>query len=109
MSAYAIFEGKTASAGRLGVVMSARTLFVSACYGPKELKILCKAFDGAWQQIAPGTDVRTEALEAARYRLATLLLGLANDGCVLDADRLAKGAVHLMWANLTQSQRRLVV
>src|SRR5262245_20704168 len=94
---------------RLRAVMSARTLFVNACYGPNELKILCKAFEDAWEQIAPGTDACTDAIEAARYRLATLLLGLANDGCVLDAERLARAAVQLMWANLTQSQRRLVV
>ena len=89
--------------------MKARALIASACYGPATLKILWKAFDDAWEEIASGIGPRLEAIEAARYQLASTILSLANNGCALDAERLTATAVQLMRANLMQFQPRKLV
>jgi hypothetical protein len=80
-------------------------LFESAAYGPDTLKILYKAFDGAWEQIAPDVSSRAEAIEVARNRLAGVVLSLASNGAV-DAEKLTEDAVQLMYANHTRLRPR---
>jgi hypothetical protein len=48
-------------------------------FGPAELKVIFKAYDDAWNEIAPkvGTDPAT--IETARMALATIVLGLAGN------------------------------
>jgi hypothetical protein len=58
--------------------MKARLLLESCSLGPDDLKIAFRAFDGAWSQIAERY-TRPEAMEAARMRLATLILTLVPD------------------------------
>jgi hypothetical protein len=82
--------------------VKARALIANASYGPNDLKILGKAFDDAWAQIAPNVSSRADAIDAARYRLATMILGLANNASPLDAQRLTDAAVQMMHANLTK-------
>jgi hypothetical protein len=69
----------------------ARQLIAGASYGPAELKIISDAFEGAWQDIA--TDyVSPLAVQAARLKLANVVLSLAADG-VRDGEKLrAEGA-----------------
>ena len=57
--------------------MRARVLIESASLGPDDLKIAFQAFDGAWMQIAGRYS--SDATEAARMRLATLILSLIPD------------------------------
>ena len=58
--------------------MKARILIESAALGPDDLKIAGQAFDSAWSQIA--THYKSpDAVEAARMRLATLILSLVPD------------------------------
>ena len=76
--------------------MKARSLFTdSAAYGPEELKKLFKAFDDAWDVLAPEVSGRPEAIEAARMRLANIILGLASNGTI-DPEQLARMAVGIM-------------
>ena len=84
--------------------MKARSLIANATFGPAELKIIGKAFDDAWEQLAPHVSSRADAVDAARYRLATMVLGLAKDagGSPLDAERLSESAIQLMRANITK-------
>jgi hypothetical protein len=77
--------------------MKARQRIASASYGPDELKALGKAFDDAWERVAPHVSCRTEALEAARLTLADIVLGLAKAG-TFDPQRLADAAVQRMLA-----------
>jgi hypothetical protein len=77
--------------------MRARQLIESASYDPEQLKAIRKAFDDAWEQISPGVSSRAAALEAARLKLAGIVLGLAKNGN-LDAQQLAGAALQLMRA-----------
>ena len=65
---------------------------------PGQLKIISKAFDDAWEQIAPTVSGRPLAVEAARLRLANVILGLAKNGC-LDGERLREEAVKIVFAS----------
>jgi hypothetical protein len=85
--------------------MKARHLIASASYDPEQLKALRKAFDDAWERIAPEVSVRLPALEAARMKLADIVLGLAKTGN-LDPQRLADAAVQLMQAPPQQLRSR---
>jgi hypothetical protein len=75
--------------------MKARRLIESASYDPEQLKALRQAFDDAWERIAPDVSTRPTAIEAARLKLAEIVLGLAKNGN-LDPQRLADAAVQLM-------------
>ena len=48
-------------------------LIEDASLGPDDLKTACQAFDDAWAKIA-GHYKRPDAIEAARMRLASLIL-----------------------------------
>lgn len=75
--------------------MKARQLIASGSYGPDQLKALGKAFDDAWDRIAPTISKRPRAIEAARLKLADIVLGLAKNGN-FDAQWLADSAVQVM-------------
>lgn len=77
--------------------MKARQLIRCASYGPDEVKALGKAFDDAWARLAPSVGDRTEAIEAARFKLAEVVLGLARRGD-FDPQGLADAAVQVMQA-----------
>jgi hypothetical protein len=53
-------------------------------------RVLHDAFDSAWHELSP--DVDPEAVEAARWELATIVLGLSGTG-LIDGDRLKADAV----------------
>ena len=75
--------------------MKVRVLFADASYGPDQLKVLCKAFDDAWEIVAPDISTRPDAIEAARMRLANIILGLANDESI-GVENITSAAVQLM-------------
>lgn len=75
--------------------MKARRLIETASYDPEQLKAIGKAFDEAWEQIAPEVSARPAAIEAARLKLAQFVLGLAKNGN-LDSRLLTDAAVELM-------------
>ena len=81
--------------------MKARQLIASAAYTPDQLKVIGKAFENAWEQVAPLVSKRPEAIEAARLKLAAIVLSLAKDGC-RDAQQLEDAAVKKMLANPTK-------
>ena len=58
--------------------MKARVLIESASLGPDDLKTACQAFDNAWTKIAARYK-SAHATEAARMRLASLILSLVAD------------------------------
>lgn len=59
--------------------MKAHHLVHSAIYGPEALKVLFKAFDDAWEEVKPTISKRASAIEAARLKLANIMLGLVKD------------------------------
>jgi hypothetical protein len=75
--------------------MKARQLIGNGSYGPDQLKALGQAFDAAWGRIAPTVSKRAKAVDAARLKLADIVLGLAKQGN-FDPQWLADTAVQLM-------------
>ena len=73
--------------------MKARILIEGASLGPDDLKTACQAFDDAWAKIA-GHYKRPDAIEAARMRLASLILSLVAD--TKDASEMQAIAVQEM-------------
>jgi hypothetical protein len=56
---------------------------------------LTTAFDAAWEHVAPGVGTRPQAIEAARLKLADVILGLAGDG-IMDAAQMTEAALNRM-------------
>ena len=77
--------------------MKARKLLGDANFDPAELKAIGKAFDDAWEQVSPHVDARPEATEAARLKLAEIILGITRDG-TRDPERAIEQAVRQMLA-----------
>jgi hypothetical protein len=59
--------------------MKARQLIGGASFGPDALKVIWRAFDDAWAEIAPNITGRAQGIEAARLKLANIVLSLARD------------------------------
>jgi hypothetical protein len=74
--------------------VKARQLIASASYGPDRLRAISKAFDDAWEQIAPTISTRAEAVDA-RMKLAKVVLTLAGKG-IQEPDQMTKAAVKFM-------------
>lgn len=53
-------------------------VFSHLAYGPEDLKRICEAFDRAWEAIRPVLDDNPLAHEAARLKLANMILGIAS-------------------------------
>lgn len=53
-------------------------IFSQVAYGPEDLKRICEAFDRAWEAIRPILDDNPLAHEAARLKLANMILGIAS-------------------------------
>ena len=74
--------------------MKARQLISRASYGPETLTVLFKAFDDAWERLAPRHGDNPLAIEAARLRLANTILSLASEDSK-DPDQLAAAALRI--------------
>ena len=59
--------------------MNGRELIEGSALGPEALKILFQAFDEAWAAIADNFGNNPLAIEAARARLADIILSIAHD------------------------------
>ena len=77
--------------------MRARQLIDSASYGPDQVRILAKAFDDAWTQIKDELSDDADGIEAARLKLAKVVLCLARSG-LGNATQLTQAAVQTMYA-----------
>ena len=84
--------------------MKARQLITGAAFDPDQLKAIKKAFDDAWTQIAPQISQRTDAIEASRLKLASIVLSVAKRG-TLDSKQLAEEAVKLVFTPPTKPGR----
>src|SRR5262249_54147639 len=65
---------------RRRVRMKARQLIENSSFGPDEVKAMAQALDDAWAEIAPGVDNRLEAIQAARFAIADIILSLGGQG-----------------------------
>jgi hypothetical protein len=75
--------------------MKARQLISGASYGPDTLKVLYQAFDEAWASIAANFGNDPQAIEAARLKLANIILRFPpND--VRDAEQIKNSSLQIM-------------
>lgn len=73
--------------------MKARQIIGGATFSPDVLKVLFEAFDDAWHEVAADVSARVGAIDAARSRLASIVLGLAKSGPV-ERTRIKTEAVY---------------
>jgi hypothetical protein len=59
--------------------MDARRHINSASLGPVALNAIGQAFDDAWEELASSVSGRPSAIEAAKLRLANIVLSLATE------------------------------
>ena len=77
--------------------MDGRALLESSAFGPEALKTLFKAFDEAWEAVADKHVHKPLEMEAARARLAGIILSIANDDS-RDATAIKNAALKVLSA-----------
>lgn len=82
--------------------MKAKLLLGSQTFEPDTLATVYQAFDMAWERIAAGVGTRPAAIEAARMKLANVMLGVVQRVEEFDAAGLADLTVQLMQADPTE-------
>ncbi len=60
--------------------MKAREIIQGASFDADKLKIVFEAFDSVWDEVAAGVGADPQAIDAARGRLASIILTLAQHG-----------------------------
>ena len=78
--------------------MKARKLIEGATYGPETLKVIGKAFDDAWSEIAGHFSRNGLRAQSARLKLAHAVLAVARNDS-RDSDELKNAALHVMAKN----------
>ena len=73
--------------------MQPRHIARARSFAPDDLKVIFRAFDDAWSEIAPKVGTDPVAVETARMVLATVVLGLAANTEPTGRDGLAALAV----------------
>ena len=75
--------------------MRARQLIEGASYGPEALKIVCQAFEEAWTSIAGNFGNDPAAIEAARLKLANIILSFPHNE-IRDAEQIKQSSLQIM-------------
>ena len=75
--------------------MKARNLIEDATFGPDALKVMGKAFDDAWSEIAPQFSENGLKSHSARLRLARAVLSFATEDS-RDSDELKNAALQIV-------------
>lgn len=78
--------------------MKARQLIEGATYGPETLRVIGKAFDDAWSEIAGHFAHQGPQAQSARLKLAHAVLAVARDDS-RDSDELKNAALQIMAMN----------
>jgi len=86
--------------------MKARNLIGNASYAPEHLKVLFTAFDQAWESIAVDVGTNPVAVEAARLKLANIILSLGDEG--KDPEWLKNAALQIMRATIPRLRGRVL-
>ena len=79
--------------------MEARELISSASYGPETLKIVFESFDRAWESIAANFGDNPLAIQAARVKLANIILSMPHHH-QSDVEQIKNSALKMMARDL---------
>ena len=74
--------------------MKARKIIAGADFDPAALKVIGQAFDEAWADVAANFEGK-RSIEAARLKLANIVLTVARTEGHHDASTLKNTAVHI--------------
>jgi hypothetical protein len=83
--------------------MRAKQLIAGASYGPEALKIVCQAFEEAWTSIAGNFGNDPAAIEAARLKLANIILSFPHNE-IKDAEQIKQSSLQIMALQYGHSQ-----
>jgi hypothetical protein len=83
--------------------VKAHELIANSSFAPDQVKAMGKALDDAWAQLAPSVHDRPEAIQAACFALADIILSLGALGN-FDPEWLAGTAVQLMISRSSRFQ-----
>ena len=75
--------------------MEALRRIAGASFGPEALRVIGQAFDAAWVEVAGNFGDDPALVEAARLKLATAILAVANNES-RDVEVLKKAAIEQM-------------
>ena len=75
--------------------MKARQLIEGASYGPEALTIVWQAFDEAWASIAGNFGDDPSVIEAARLKLANIILSFPHNE-IRDAEQIKNSSLQIM-------------
>jgi hypothetical protein len=75
--------------------MEARHLIGSASFGPETLKVIIQAFDDAWNSVAADFGTNPLAIEAARLKLANVILAIAQSDAT-NPEQIKRAALQVM-------------
>jgi DNA-binding response OmpR family regulator len=75
--------------------MRAKRLIESASYGPDALKIVCQAFDEAWESIAGNFGNDPVTIEAARLKLVNIILSFPHNW-ITDTEQIKRSSLQIM-------------
>ena len=73
----------------------------NSAFGPEQMRVIGEAFDGAWRRIASDVGTRPQAIEAARLKLAQVVLRLARNG-ITGSDELREASLKVMFSDPTE-------
>ena len=90
-----------AVASGLGILMQPRQIVRTTSFGPDELRVIYKAYDDAWGEIAPKIGADPVSIETARMALATIVLTLAT------TDALAAGGLRAIAVMMFRAKYRI--
>jgi hypothetical protein len=82
--------------------MRAKQLIEGASYGPEALKIVSQAFDEAWTSIAGNFGTDPAAIEAARLKLARIILSFPHNE-IRNAEQIKQSSLQIMALQFRQS------
>jgi hypothetical protein len=75
--------------------MRAKKLIEGASYGPEALKIVCQAFEEAWTSIAGNFGDEPAAIDAARMKLAKIILAFPHNE-IRDVKQIKQSSLQIM-------------
>ena len=75
--------------------MRAKQLIEGASYGPEALKIVGQAFEEAWASIAGNIRNDPAAIEAARLKLANIILSFPHNE-IRNAEQIKQSSLQIM-------------
>jgi hypothetical protein len=94
-------EAPTEHLGTVGIGMRARQVIIRAAFPADDLPVILDGFEDAWAEIGPGAGSDPIVIEAARLRLAAIVVDVAKAGPI------HRGRINAAAVDAFRSRRRI--